>query len=174
MRMRCRFGSKRRLVATIEWLRLWPKPGFLAQIAQTRDTEDPSRAEMGCGSIAVAFAPARNPDAQQHVIESVSRAPLIAVPEAGRVPGALVIPHEVIAQIVGLTVLECYGVVGMAATSLSQGVARLLSRERITQGVAVRREGDQLAIDLYVVVEYGLNLAEVASGVRSRVTYTVE
>ena len=89
-------------------------------------------------------------------------------------PGTLVIPHEVIAQIVGLTVLECYGVVGMAATSLSQGVARLLSRERITQGVAVRRDGDQLAIDLYVVVEYGLNLAEVASGVRSRVTYTVE
>jgi uncharacterized alkaline shock family protein YloU len=53
-------------------------------------------------------------------------------------------------------------------------VARLLSRERITQGVAVRREGDQLAIDLYVVVEYGLNLAEVAANVRSRVTYMVK
>src|SRR5436853_6958398 len=88
--------------------------------------------------------------------------------------GSVSFADEVIAQIVGLTVLECYGVVGMAATSLSQGVARLLSRERITQGVAVRREGDQLAIDLYVVVEYGLNLAEVASGVRSRVTYTCE
>ena len=88
--------------------------------------------------------------------------------------GELIIPNEVIAQIVGLTVLECYGVVGMAATSLSQGVARLLSRERITQGVGVRREGDRLAIDLYVVVEYGLNLAEVATSVRSRVKYTVE
>jgi uncharacterized alkaline shock family protein YloU len=53
-------------------------------------------------------------------------------------------------------------------------VARLLSRERITQGVGVRREGDRLAIDLYVVVEYGLNLAEVATSVRSRVKYTVE
>ena len=82
---------------------------------------------MGCGSIAVTMLSLRNPAARQHVIESVSRAPLIAVPEAGRVPGTLVIPHEVIAQIVGLTVLECYGVVGMAATSLSQGVARLLS-----------------------------------------------
>ena len=79
-----------------------------------------------------------------------------------------------IAQIVGLTVLECYGVVGMAARSLTQGVAGLLSRERIDQGVAVRREGDALAIDLYVIVEYGLNLAEVASTVRSRVQYTVE
>jgi uncharacterized alkaline shock family protein YloU len=104
----------------------------------------------------------------------MSRAPLIAVPGTGDVAGQLIVPNEVIAQIVGLTVLECYGVVGMAATSLSQGVARLLSRERITQGVAVRREGDQLAVDLYVVVEYGLNLAEVAANVRSRVTYMVE
>jgi uncharacterized alkaline shock family protein YloU len=104
----------------------------------------------------------------------MSRAPLIAVPGTGDVAGQLILPNEVIAQIVGLTVLECYGIVGMAATSLSQGVARLLSRERITQGVGVRREGDQLAVDLYVVVEYGLNLAEVASNVRSRVSYMVE
>jgi uncharacterized alkaline shock family protein YloU len=89
-------------------------------------------------------------------------------------PGDLTIPNEVIAQVVGLTVLECYGVVGMAASSLTQGVARLLSRERITQGVAVRREGDAVSIDLYVIVEFGLNLAEVASTVRSRVVYSVE
>ena len=64
----------------------------------------------------------------------MSRAQLIAVPGTGDVAGQLIVPNEVIAQIVGLTVLECYGVVGMAATSLSKGVARLLSRERITQG----------------------------------------
>jgi hypothetical protein len=29
---------KRRFVATIEWLRLWPNEGFLPQIAQTLDT----------------------------------------------------------------------------------------------------------------------------------------
>ena len=54
--------------------------------------------------------------------------------------GSVSFADEVIAQIVGLTVLECYGVVGMAATSLSRGVARLLSRDRLTQGVSVRRE----------------------------------
>jgi uncharacterized alkaline shock family protein YloU len=103
----------------------------------------------------------------------MSSAPLSIVPSP-EVEGDLVIPNEVIAQIVGLTVLECYGVVGMAARSLTQGVAGLLSRERIDQGVGVRREGESLAIDLYVIVEYGLNLAEVASTVRSRVQYTVE
>ena len=67
----------------------------------------------------------------------MSSAPLSIVPSP-EVEGELVIPNEVIAQIVGLTVLECYGVVGMAARSLTQGVAGLLSRERIDQGVAVR------------------------------------
>jgi uncharacterized alkaline shock family protein YloU len=91
-----------------------------------------------------------------------------------RAAGAIAIENEAIAQLVGLTVLECYGVVGMAAMNLSQGVARLLSRERLTQGVSVRRDASGLAIDLYVVIEYGLNLAEVAVNLRSRVSYTVE
>jgi uncharacterized alkaline shock family protein YloU len=146
---------------------LLPKPGFFAQITQTRDTQT-ILSGRNRGSIA------RNLPGGRHVIRTMHRAQLTAVPAPGKVAGELIIPSEVIAQIVGLTVLECYGVVGMAATSLSQGVARLLSRERITQGVGVRREGDRLAIDLYVVVEYGLNLAEVATSVRARVKYTVE
>ncbi|MGZ4431939.1 MAG: Asp23/Gls24 family envelope stress response protein [Gaiellales bacterium] len=99
---------------------------------------------------------------------------LSAVPEPAPVNGTLTVANEVISQIVGLTVLECYGVVGMAGTNLTQGVARLLSRERITQGVAVKRERAGLEIDLYVIVEYGLNLAEVAATLRSQVRYQVE
>src|SRR6266436_8664076 len=38
-RTRWRFGLKRRFVATIEWLRLLPKPGFFPQIAQIFDIE---------------------------------------------------------------------------------------------------------------------------------------
>ena len=41
-------------------------------------------------------------------------------------------------------------------------------------GVQVSREGDAVRIDLHVVVEYGLNLTEVASTLRNRVTYEVE
>jgi hypothetical protein len=33
----CRFGLKRRFVATIEWLRWFPNPGFFPQIEQTFD-----------------------------------------------------------------------------------------------------------------------------------------
>src|SRR3712207_2710 len=90
----------------------------------------------------------------------MGNAPLPAAPAAA-VPGDVTISDEAIAQVVGLTVLECYGVVGMAARSLTQGVARLLTRDRLTQGIEVHRTPGGVAIDLYVVLEYGLNLKEV-------------
>ena len=53
----------------------------------------------------------------------------------GPVNGALVVTDKAIADLVGFTVLECYGVVGMASPNLRQGVASLLSRDRIRQGI---------------------------------------
>ena len=84
--------------------------------------------------------------------------------------GRISISGHVIAQVVGHTAAECYGVVGMAAR---RRVARLLARDRLTQGIGVTGDANGLRIDLYVVVEYGLNLAEVASTLRSRVAYEV-
>jgi uncharacterized alkaline shock family protein YloU len=55
-----------------------------------------------------------------------------------------------------------------------RGLPRLLSRERLSDGIAVRAGADGLVVDMAVVIEYGLNLAEVAAGVRSRVQYEVE
>lgn len=88
--------------------------------------------------------------------------------------GEVVITERAIADIVGLTVLECYGVVGMASPGLYRGVARLLTRDRLHQGIRVERAKDQLKIELYVIVEYGLNVAEVAGNVRSQVAYNIE
>ena len=69
--------------------------------------------------------------------------------------GRITIATDAIAQIVGHTAAECYGVVGMAG----KGLKRLLTRDRLTQGIEVGRRGDALLLDLHVVVEYGLNLA---------------
>jgi uncharacterized alkaline shock family protein YloU len=93
---------------------------------------------------------------------------------AKKMAGALVVTDRAVADLVGLTVLECYGVVGMASPNLRQGVASLLSRDRIRQGIKVRQVGEELHIKLYVVVEYGLNVAEVAGNVRAQVGYNVE
>ncbi len=93
---------------------------------------------------------------------------------AESVSGKTVITDRAIADIVGWTVLECYGVVGMASPNLRLGVASLLSRDRLHQGIKVEQTGDRLRIKLYIIVEYGLNVAEVAGNVRSQVAYNVE
>lgn len=85
--------------------------------------------------------------------------------------GRISISSEAIAQIVGHTAAECYGIVGMAGRGR---LPRLLSRERLTQGIEVGERDGRLEIDLHVVVEYGLKLAEVAATVRTRVAYEVE
>ena len=84
--------------------------------------------------------------------------------------GRITISSEAIAQIVAETALECYGVVGMKG-SLRGQLARARGRPR---GIGIRRSGGGVMIDLHVVVEYGLNLAEVASTIRSQVAYDVE
>ena len=85
--------------------------------------------------------------------------------------GRITISNEAVAQIVGHTAARCYGVVGMSARAR---VGRLLARDRLTQGITVSGADDGLRIELHVVVEYGLNLAEVAATVRSQVAYEVE
>jgi uncharacterized alkaline shock family protein YloU len=50
-------------------------------------------------------------------------------------------------------------------------LARARGRPR---GIEIRRDDGEMAVDLHVVVEYGLNLAEVASSVGNRVAYEVE
>ena len=84
--------------------------------------------------------------------------------------GSVSVAAEAIAQIVGRTAARCYGVVGLAPQTK---VARLLGRE-IAGAVSVSQLNGGIKIDLHVVVEHGLNLAEVASTVRSQVAYEVE
>jgi uncharacterized alkaline shock family protein YloU len=79
--------------------------------------------------------------------------------------GRITIANAAIEHIVGETVRECYGVVAMAGPKWLP--------ERARKGIDISREGDGVTIDLHVVVEYGLNLAEVASTVRNRVSYEV-
>jgi uncharacterized alkaline shock family protein YloU len=91
---------------------------------------------------------------------------LVRATELGRVA----VTSDAIAQIVGHVAAESYGIVGMAGRRFP----RLPGRDRLTDGIQVKSRDGGLEIDLHVVVEYGLNLAEVAATVRTRVAYEVE
>jgi uncharacterized alkaline shock family protein YloU len=89
--------------------------------------------------------------------------------------GRITVSPAAVAQIVGRVAAECYGVVGMSVRGPArERVTQLLPKGRWGRGVLVRNVDGAVALELHVVVAYGLNLAEVAATVRSRVTYEVE
>ncbi len=81
--------------------------------------------------------------------------------------GAISISRDVVAEIVAETAARCYGVVALAPGSR---LGKILRRDGVTVGGDARA----VQIGLHVVVESGLNLAEVAATVRSQVAYEVE
>ncbi|RXZ77013.1 Asp23/Gls24 family envelope stress response protein [Paenibacillaceae bacterium] len=88
--------------------------------------------------------------------------------------GKVFIMDEVISIIAGSAAMDCYGLVGMASRKqLKDGIAELLGRENLSRGVEVRRENDQLHINLYIIVSYGTKISEVAHNIQSKVKYVL-
>jgi len=88
--------------------------------------------------------------------------------------GRIEVRPRVIGSIVGHTATECYGIVGMAARGLRDGIAERLNRESLHRGVeVVVREGG-VEIELYVIAQYGTRISEVAHNLMSAVKYAVE
>ena len=69
---------------------------------------------------------------------------------------------------------SCYGVLGMASPRLRNGRAVLLSPEQSNQGVRITILDDQLTIDIYVALEYGLRISEIAHNIMSNVKFSLE
>ncbi|MGB9791167.1 MAG: Asp23/Gls24 family envelope stress response protein [Thermacetogeniaceae bacterium] len=88
--------------------------------------------------------------------------------------GSIEIAREAVATIAGAAAVRCYGIVGMVPRGIRQEVAELLGKEDVGQGVEVRVEGDEVKIDLWVVMCYGVNIPEVARSVMETVRYEVE
>lgn len=88
--------------------------------------------------------------------------------------GRISIAEEVIATVAGVAATECYGLVGMGARGVQKGLAIFGRGEDVARGVRVSLSGDEVTIDLHVVVQYGINIAEVAHNVMEQVKYAVE
>ena len=79
-----------------------------------------------------------------------------------------------VAAIAGHAAMGCYGITGMAARGLRDGVAELLRRESVDRGVEVAEVEGGLAIDVYVIVQYGIRITEVAHNLQETVRFEVE
>lgn len=90
------------------------------------------------------------------------------------VPGGLSVANDVIADMAGYAALESYGVVGMASPTLSDGIAKLLPASRLRRGIEVAVDEDGIKVDLYIIVEHGMNVKEVSRNLAQSVKYMLE
>ena len=81
---------------------------------------------------------------------------------------------EVIAQYAGTVAMECFGIVGMAAVNMKDGIVKLLKKETLTHGINVKSIGDLLQLDFHVIVAYGVSIQAVTDNLISNVKYKVE
>ena len=88
--------------------------------------------------------------------------------------GRIEVAPRAIASIVASTVGQSYGVVDMAPRSFREGVAQVLHQRDAHRGVDVRISDDWVEIDVYIIVGYGVRIAEVARNVQDNVRYAVE
>lgn len=88
--------------------------------------------------------------------------------------GKIDISEEVIATIAGIAAVECYGLIGMASRKISDGFVEMLGKESLSKGVQVRIQDNEVVIDLYIIVGYGIKISEVANNVMDKVRFTVE
>ena len=89
--------------------------------------------------------------------------------------GEIQINPDVIALYAGTIAVECFGIVGMAAVSMKDGLVKLLKRESLTHGINVAIDEDnKITIDFHVIVSYGVSISAVSDNLIESVKYRVE
>ena len=88
--------------------------------------------------------------------------------------GSVNVSSGVYTDIAGTVASNCFGVKGMAARSVRDGMYRLLRKESMSKGVHVTlHEDDTISIDLHIIVDNGVNLNAVGASIISEVRYVV-
>ena len=88
--------------------------------------------------------------------------------------GSVNVSTNVYTDIAGTAASNCFGVKGMVARSVSDGLYHLLRKESMSKGVRVEfHEDDTISIDLHIMVDSGVNLNAVGSSIISEVRYVV-
>ena len=89
--------------------------------------------------------------------------------------GSVKVNTNVYTEIAGTAASNCFGVKGMAARSVTDGVYHLLRKESMSKGVRVEfHEDETISIDLHIVVDNGVNLTAVGNSIISEVRYMVK
>lgn len=87
--------------------------------------------------------------------------------------GGIHISPNAVATIAHQATLESYGVVGLAARNLADGLVKTITRDP-ARGITVHYNGEEIDIEIHVIVEYGTRISTVAESVSNTVRFHVE
>ena len=89
--------------------------------------------------------------------------------------GIITVNPEVIAKYAGSVAVEGFGIVGMAAVNMKDGLVRLLKKDSLTHGIQVTiSDNNEITLNFHVIVAYGVNILSVSDNLMSNVKYKVE
>lgn len=88
--------------------------------------------------------------------------------------GEITINTEVIATYAGSVAVECFGIVGMAAVNMKDGLVKLLKRDSLKHGINVAVKDNKISLDFHVIVSYGVSIRAVSNNLIDNVKYKVE
>ena len=82
--------------------------------------------------------------------------------------GKVLIDTDVIAIYAGSVAVECFGIVGMAAVNVKDGLVRLLKRDYLNHGINVALNNNKITLDFHVIVSYGVSISTVSDNLIDR------
>ncbi len=87
--------------------------------------------------------------------------------------GSIRIADEVVKVIAGLAAIEIKGMAGMSG-GLVGGIAEMLGRKNLSKGIKVEVGEKEAAVDVFVIMEYGIRIPDVAAQIQESVKGAIE
>lgn len=89
--------------------------------------------------------------------------------------GEITLTQEVVATVVGAAVTDNYGVVGVVSKQFFRdNLTEILKKENYSKGVVISQEGDDIIVDIYIVVSYGTKISVICQNIQQAVKYNVQ
>ena len=89
--------------------------------------------------------------------------------------GSITVSKEYLDKLIGATVTNCFGVVGMSSDAKQDFIGFISGdKDKIDKGVSIKKSKDFFSISLHIIVRYGTNINAITDSIKHKVKYVIE
>lgn len=88
--------------------------------------------------------------------------------------GVILVDTDVIATYAGSVAVGCFGIVGMSAYNMKDGLFHILKKDSLRYGINVRLEENRISLTIHCIISYGVSILTVAENLIESVQYHIE